>query len=523
MVGANEISQLPTDATPWYKRSYLLKLNFIIFSLCLFSSTVGYDGSVMGSLTALESWYGFMGEPTGAYLGWINACYFLSNGLALPVGSWMSEKFGRKSPVYVGYVFLVAGTIMQTTAQTEQQFTYARILLGVASATYSVSAPVIINEIALPKHRSIVSALYMCGYYVGGSLCAWATYGTRVIENSWSWRIPVLLQLLCPVLALPGFFMTPESPRWLISKDRVEEARRILAIYHAGGDENDPLVNYQMVEIETTIATEKAQQSSASYMDMFKTPGNRRRLFISVTLGIFTQWVGNGVVSYYLPLMLNTVGITATSDQTLISACLNVWNLLFAIAAALCVDKLGRRFLFLASASIMLVSFIIITGLSGSFASTLSPSVGTAVIPFIFIFFAGYDIALTPFLSAYPCEIWQFSLRSKGLSITWISAFVGLFFNVFVNAIALDAIAWKYYFVFIAVLITMLFTVYFTYPETRGYTLEQVAVIFDGDQAAAPTANSVLEKVEVLRRESIENGDGKHPNIIMEPETEKHV
>jgi hypothetical protein len=108
----------------------------------------------------------------------------------------------------------------------------------------------------------------------------------------------------------------------------------------------------------------------------------------------------------------------------------------------------------------------------------------------------------TPFLTAYPCEIWQFSLRSRGLSVTWIAAFAGSFFNVFVNAIALEAIGWKYYFVFIAVLVVMLFTVYFCYPETRGYTLEQVAVIFDGDSAAATAPETVQEKVEVLFKEA---------------------
>ena len=70
----------------------------------------------------------------------------------------------------------------------------------------------------------------------------------------------------------------------------------------------------------------------------------------------------------------------------------------WAVAAALCVDRLGRRFLFLASSVIMLVSFIVVTGLSGSFAQTGSSSVGLAVIPFLFLFFGGYDIALTPLL-----------------------------------------------------------------------------------------------------------------------------
>lgn len=98
--------------------------------------------------------------------------------------------------------------------------------------------------------------------------------------------------------------------------------------------------------------------------------------------------------SYYLPLVLTSVGVESVTDQTLISACLNVWNLLWAVAAATSVDRLGRRFLFLTSASVMLVSFIIVTGLSGSFATSGSSTVGTAVIPFLFIFFAGYDVGM---------------------------------------------------------------------------------------------------------------------------------
>ncbi|KAH6622004.1 sugar transporter [Boeremia exigua] len=519
MAGPTDLSELPSDDVRWYKRPYLLKLNFVILSLMLFSSTGGYDGSVMGSLLALKTWYGFMGEPAGAYLGWINACYILASGIAFPIGAWMSEKYGRKSPVWLGYMLLIPGVIMQATAQSERVYTYARMLLGTGGAFFMVATPVLINEIALPKHRSIASALFMCGYYVGGTMSSWVVYGTRVIDDNWSWRIPTLLQLVCPALAFVGFYMAPESPRWLISVGRLSDARRMLATWHAGGDENAALVEYQMIEIETAIAVEKESSANVSYTDMFKTPGNRHRLFITVTLGIFSQWAGNGVVSYYLPLMLNTVGITAVSHQTLISACLNVWNLLFALAASLNVDRLGRRFLFLLSATTMLVSFIIITGLSGSFASSLSPSVGVSVIPFIFIFFAGYDVALTPFLSAYPCEIWQFSLRSRGLTVGWVSAFCALFFNIFVNAIALDAIGWKYYFFFIAVLVVMLITVYLTYPETRGHTLEQMAVIFDKDAAAMPPPSQVLEKAEILRSESVAESKPQKSNATIKTET----
>ncbi|KAF3345473.1 Splicing factor U2AF 23 kDa subunit [Verticillium dahliae VDG2] len=270
----------------------------------------------------------------------------------------------------------------------------------------------------------------------------------------------------------------------------IDEAADLLAKHHAGGNSAEPLVVYQLSEIETTITAEKDATSSASYADIVKTPGNRHRLFISLTLGFFAQWVGNGVVSYYLPLVLDSVGVKTVTEQTLILACLNVWNLGWAVAAAMDVDRLGRRFLFMSSGVTMLTSFIIVTGLGGAFASSASSSVGMAVIPFLFLFFAGYDIVLTPFLTAYPCEIWQFSLRSRGLTVAWCTAVASIFLNTFVNAIALDAVGWKYYFVFIVVLSLIIVTVFFGYPETRGYTLEQMAIGFDG--ADAPVNSSDL-------------------------------
>jgi hypothetical protein len=71
-----------------------------------------------------------------------------------------------------------------------------------------------------------------------------------------------------------------------------------------------------------------------------------------------------------------------------------------------------------------------------------------------------------------------------------------LLFNVFVNPIALNSIAWKYYIVFVCVLITCLITVYFMYPETRGHSLEEMAIVFDKDDAAIPDSREVLSKVE---------------------------
>ena len=112
------------------------------------------------------------------------------------------------------------------------------------------------------------------------------------MDNSWAWRIPSLLQVAPPLCALAGTILTPESPRWLVSKDRAEEALEVLARFHAGGDLNSPLVSFEMAEIEQSLTLEREAKNSSSYLDMLKTKGNRHRLFITVSLGIFSQWVG---------------------------------------------------------------------------------------------------------------------------------------------------------------------------------------------------------------------------------------
>lgn len=237
-----------------------------------------------------------------------------------------------------------------------------------------------------------------------------------------------------------------------------------------------------MEEIGRTIEMEKAA-SETKWVSLINTPGNRRRTLIAVCVGSFAQWNGVAVVSYYLTLVLDTVGVKDPDTQTLINGLLQIFNFASAASAAFLVDRLGRRALFIWSGFGMLASFVVWTICSALFDKTQSHQLGIAVIAMIFIYFFHYDIAYTPLLLGYPTEIFPYSIRSKGLTVELLSVYGSLIILAFVNPIALDNIGWRYYIVFCVFLAVICAVTFFLFPETKGYSLEEIAEVFDGPRA----------------------------------------
>ena len=185
------------------------------------------------------------------------------------------------------------------------------------------------------------------------------------------------------------------------------------------------------------------ESKKSQYTDFLKTPGNRRRLLVLITMGTGSNWVGNGIIAYYLSPALKLVGITNSSDIAGINGGLAVWSLIWAYAGAMSAERLGRRFLWITGTAGMCATYVVMTGLSGSFASNPSHSVGIAVVPMMFIFKSFYCMSWSPLPFAYGSEILGYNLRLKGLGIELCVQSIALTFNQWVNPVALEALAWK--------------------------------------------------------------------------------
>ncbi|KAG9313567.1 hexose transporter [Chiua virens] len=467
----------------WYNNRRLITLHAWIVLLLITSSTNGYDGSMMNGLQSLAQWESAFNNPSGGMLGLLNAIQNIGGLAGYPFAPYVSDNFGRRRAVWFGATIMCIGVAIQTASQSVNMFIGARFLIGFGLTFAANAAPLLVTEISYPTYRAPLTSMYNSLWYSGSIIAAWTTYGTFRINGSWAWRLPSLLQGIPSVLQFALILFAPESPRWLMSKGHHDEALRTLAYYHADGNESDPLVQYEFQEIKAALEYDRTVVSNIGWKSFFTTPGNRKRMRIIVAIAFFSQWSGNGLVSYYLNKVFDQIGITGSSTQLLINGILQIWNLGWALYASLMVDRLGRRFLFLVSAGLMTLFYMAQAICFSEYAQHGTTAAGHAVIAFIFLFYAAYDLAFTPLIVSYTVEILPYNLRAKGFNIFSFVISVTLIFNQYVNPIALEALGWKYYLVYVCWLACEFVFLWFFIVETKNRTLEETAALFDGEDA----------------------------------------
>lgn len=307
----------------------------------------------------------------------------------------------------------------------------------------------------------------------------------------------------------------PESPRYLCSRGRHTEAQAILARYHANGIVDDQLVTYQMREIAETLTLEAASKQK-TWREVLKPKANRKRFAICVAVALLTLWNGQGVISYYFSPILDSIGITSTNQQTGINGGMQIWNLICSLIGAYLAESIGRRPLWLASFIGMICANVPLTISSAQYSKTGSKGAAYSTVVFLFLYNAAFNIACNPLLYSYTTELLPYSIRTKGLAVQIAVSEAALTVNQYVNPIALDNIGYWYFVFYLGMLLIGTAVIYFGFPETKGYTLEQLANLFE-EKDRLP----VLEAVPVYEKSEVPNDDSKSTRLqIKETDSE---
>ncbi|KAL5048422.1 hypothetical protein BDW71DRAFT_196076 [Aspergillus fruticulosus] len=438
----------------WWKHSGLRKLYVMMPILFLGLTINGYYGSLLNGLQRMGPWRDYFGNPKCSDLGLLTAINNIGGIYALLFSSYLAVLLGHLAAVAVGIIIIFVGLVVQSVRSVNRgMFIAGRFLVGLGSNIRQGSAPLLVTELAHPQHRGALTTMYNTLWYIGSIIAAWT--------------IHVGLQA-----AMPATYS-----RWLCAKDKPEGAFNILVKYH--GDQNDRFCKWQYYEIQNTIRQEKENPGN-NWTLLFKTLGSRKRLLLIALVSFFSQCSGKGLVPYYIHSILQSVGIGSSGDQAIINGGLKIWSFLVAIGfSAFLVDVLGRRKLFIIAALGMSVNFSVWTGCSSVYAQREDSRAGSAVIALIFLYYDVAGFAWPGLTVAYCAEILPFNIRAKGLAV-----------NLALTALSSD-LQWLFYFVYIAILIIECLCIYFLFVQSKGPTLEEIAALFDGEEA------SVLDSEEL--------------------------
>jgi sugar porter (SP) family MFS transporter len=472
--------------------------------LGFFTSTMnGYDGSLYNNLQENNAYKAnFHVGNSGFSDGLVSAMYQIGGVTALPFVGPACDTWGRKFGMFIGSLLVVVGTIVQGTGTTLGQFMGGRFVLGFGVSIASAAGPMYVVEVSHPAYRGIVTAFYNTFWFTGSILASGASRGADNLTGNVTWKIPVWLQLALSSMVVLFVFWVPESPRWLYVNNKSDEAKAMLTRYHGEGNPESEWVKLQLREYDELLEMDGADKRWWDYRALFKNPASRYRVYCNCCITIFGQWAGNAVLSYYLGSVLDVAGYTRQIPQANITLINNCQQFAWAMLGATVVDRVGRRPLLMFSNFGCCLVWLAMTVSSAIFYNSGGPSVSAdhpagnpaaakASLAFIFIFGAVYSVGFTPLQALYPVEVLSFEMRAKGMAFSSFSVNAAGLLNQFAWPVSMQKIGWRTYIIFTIWDAIQGIVVYFTIPETKNRTLEELDEIFNSPH---PVKTSTTKK-----------------------------
>jgi sugar porter (SP) family MFS transporter len=435
-----------------------MKLNSVLLKSAIVAALggllFGFDTAVISGTTgALSQVYGLSSKSLGLTV----SIAIWGTVVGAMLAGFPGERFGRRDSLRGLAVFYLVSALGCAMAWSWSSLVVFRFIGGLGIGGSSVLAPMYIAEISPAKWRGRLVGLFQFNVVFGILLAYFSNYLISLAHlGAAEWRWDLGVAAFPAALFFVMLFTIPRSPRWLVKKGRVDEARTVLRMT---GDEN---YEHDLQEIVESIDVEQKHAAEKLFTRKYAFP-----IFLAVSIGMFNQLSGINAILYYLNDIFAHAGFSRVSGN-LQAVAIGATNLAFTMIAMSVIDKLGRKTLLLVGS---VGTAICLAGVSAIFFTHSHESLLVWLLVGYIAFFAFSQGAV---IWVYLSEVFPNSVRAKGQSL---GSFSHWFMNALISAIfpLMAASSGAYPFVFFSVMMVLqFFVVLFVYPETKGLTLEEM-------------------------------------------------
>jgi MFS transporter, SP family, arabinose:H+ symporter len=369
----------------------------------------------------------------------------------------IGQKFGGRDTLRVMAVLYVISALGSGLAWSWSALLVARFIGGLGIGGSSVLGPVYIAELAPAQWRGRLVGMFQVNIVVGILLAYFSNFVIAELHlGAMQWRWQLGIAAIPAILFLIMLFGIPRSSRWLVTQDRIDEARQVLEMM------GTPNSEAELKEIVDSIHMERASRSEPLFSWKY-----RRPIFLAATIGMFNQLSGINAILYYLNDIFAAAGFSRLSGD-IQAVAIGATNLVATLLAMTVIDKLGRKKLLLFGS---VGTAICLAGVAAVFFTNSHQALLVWLLVAYIAFFAVSQGAV---IWVYISEVFPTKVRSKGQSLGssshWVmNAAIAFTFPL----LAKSSGAYPFIF-FAAMMVLQFFVVLFAYPETKGVSLEQL-------------------------------------------------
>lgn len=433
----------------------------------------GYDTAVIsGTISRVSSQFNLSEIETGWYVG----SALVGSIFGVSVAGMMSDHFGRKLTMIVAATFFSISALGCALSGSFSILVAYRIIGGVGIGVVSIVSPLYISEVSIPKYRGALVSLYQLAITIGflgaflvnyqllGFSENYQAFGGEVLSKIFIaevWRGMLGAEVLPAVVFFFIIFLIPESPRWLVVKNKEHRAKKtLLRIF-----QNEPVVDAQIAEIKVL-----AQKSDKSDWSLVFKPGFSKAILIGVAIAILGQFMGVNAVLYYGPTIFESSGLSS-GDSLFYQVLVGLVNALTTVIALLIIDRVGRKQLVYWGVSGMIISLVAI-GIYFLMPDGL-PSVLLLIFFLFYIFFTAISISAVIFVLL--SEMYPTRIRGLAMSIAGFSLWVGTFLIGQLTPWMLTNLRPAgTFFLFAVMCLPYMWIIWKKVPETAGKSLEEI-------------------------------------------------